>query len=241
MSNQLDTTTQRLRELILAGDVEPGQRLGEVAAAHALAVSRTLARLAMAALENEGLLVREPNRGFRVRTFTVAEVADAIEVRGELEGMAARLAAERGIDGEMTQTIEGVLEEAERLTETGLTRAQERIAWIGCNARFHDCLVQAAGNQALSGTIDHIARVPLAGPRAIVFDRVSPERTVRQIRMSNDDHRRIHDAIHRRQGTRAEALLREHAHRSAQNKRENFTAMSVDRLGVRLPGANLVT
>ncbi|HRP94787.1 MAG TPA: GntR family transcriptional regulator [Rhodocyclaceae bacterium] len=241
MTSQLETVTQRLRDLILAGEVAPGQRLGEIAVAEMLQASRTPVRLAMAALETEGLLMREPNRGFRVRSFTIDEIADAIEVRGELEAMAARLAAERGVSPELARSIASCLDEAEALTESGLEVTETRLAWIDCNARFHRALVELADNAALASAIDHVSRIPLAGARAIVFVHANSERNVAQIRASNLDHRHIFDAVRRRQGTRAAALVREHAYRSACNKRENFQAMKGDRLGLRLPGADLVT
>lgn len=241
MSSQLDTITEQLRELLLAGEVEPGERLREVAIAQRLATSRTPARLAMAALETEGLLVREPNRGFRVRSFSLEQVTDAIEVRGELEAMAARLAAERGLEEEHRREIEQCLETAEVLTKTRLESTAGRAAWIDCNAAFHRALLEASGNLVLAESIAHIARIPLSGPRAIVFDQVNPDVSLRQIHTSNGDHQRIFEAIIHRQGSRAAALTREHARRSAQNKRDNFQAMKANRLGLELPGLNLVS
>ena len=61
-----------------------------------LGVSRTPLRLALAALEHEGLLRGRGSRGYVVREFTAADISDAIELRGVLEGTAARFAAERG-------------------------------------------------------------------------------------------------------------------------------------------------
>lgn len=241
MGGQLDAITQQLRELILAGGVAPGQRLGEVSLAQALDVSRTPVRLAMAVLESEGLLMRESGRGFRVRAFTIDEVADAIEVRGELEAMAARLAAQKGFDAGLERAVERCLDEAEALVESGLEGSEERLAWIDCNAIFHRALIVASRNKPLADAVEHISHVPLAGPRAIVFDCANSERNVRQIRASNEDHRRILDAIRLGQGSRAAGLVREHAYRSARNKRDNFAAMKRDELGLRLPGANLVT
>ncbi|MEE4237763.1 MAG: GntR family transcriptional regulator, partial [Anderseniella sp.] len=77
----MEDATETLRNKLLAGGFPPGKKLGEVAVAEEIGVSRTLARLAMSALEHEGLLIREPNRGSRVKRFTVTEIVDAIEVR----------------------------------------------------------------------------------------------------------------------------------------------------------------
>src|SRR4051812_6802740 len=84
-----------LRELILDGELRPGERVAEIPLSERIGVSRTPLRLALARLEHEGLLNSLSAGGFVVRQFTREEIADAIELRGVLEGTAARLAAER--------------------------------------------------------------------------------------------------------------------------------------------------
>ena len=83
--------TLRLRELILEGALRGGERLSEVPLAAELGVSRTPLRLALARLEHEGLVEPASGGGFVVCSFTLAEAADAIDLRGVLEGTAARL------------------------------------------------------------------------------------------------------------------------------------------------------
>src|SRR5947207_4679399 len=87
----------RLRELIVGGELKPGSRIAELSLVERLGASRTPIRMALVRLEEEGLLEALPNGGFAVRDFSEADIRDAIEVRGTLEGLAARLAAERGI------------------------------------------------------------------------------------------------------------------------------------------------
>ena len=88
---------QRLREWILAGDLPGGSRIAELALVDRLGMSRTPIRAALMRLGQEGLLETLSGGGYAVRTFSEREVADAIELRGTLEGLAARLAAERGV------------------------------------------------------------------------------------------------------------------------------------------------
>ncbi|NMM44740.1 GntR family transcriptional regulator [Rhodospirillaceae bacterium KN72] len=240
MATQLDQITQNLREILLEGEYEPGEALREVAVAERLGVSRTLVRLAMGALEQEGLLNRAPNKGFRVRLFTIDEVAGAIEVRGELEALAARNAAEKGIPKTLQDRLRAILSEAEVLVETGLGDLEARTRWIDLNTAFHAGIVEGAGNQSLGPAIDHICRIPLASPRAIVFDRTQPDRNVEQVRAANADHVQILDAIVNRQGMRAACLIREHAYRSGRNKRTNFDALQQARPLPALPGLALV-
>src|SRR6266850_2569885 len=93
--SQLGRTILRLRELILKGEFGPGERISEQPLTARLNVSRTPIRLALERLAHEGLLEPYPTGGFVVRKFTLNDVWDGIEVRGLLEGGAARLAAER--------------------------------------------------------------------------------------------------------------------------------------------------
>ena len=93
---QITKAVLRLRELIFNGRFSPGERMAELPLVELLGVSRTPLRLALAELEHEGLLRGLPAGGYVVREFTQGDVRDAIELRGVLEGTAARFAAERG-------------------------------------------------------------------------------------------------------------------------------------------------
>jgi GntR family transcriptional regulator of vanillate catabolism len=86
----------RLREMILAGELPGGARIAELTLVEKLGVSRTPIRAALMRLEQEGLLEALPNGGYAVRTFSERDVSDAIELRGTVEGLLARVAAERG-------------------------------------------------------------------------------------------------------------------------------------------------
>ncbi|MDB6002852.1 MAG: GntR family transcriptional regulator, partial [Rhizobacter sp.] len=87
----------RLRELILEGELKPGVRIAELWLVDRLHVSRTPVRMALVKLAEEGLLEALPAGGYAVKDFSEADIHDAIEVRGTLEGLAARMAAERGV------------------------------------------------------------------------------------------------------------------------------------------------
>ena len=84
----------QLREMILAGELPGGARIAELAIVERLGVSRTPIRAALMRLEQEGLLEALPNGGYAVRIFSEHDVSDAIELRGTIEGLSARLAAE---------------------------------------------------------------------------------------------------------------------------------------------------
>src|SRR5947209_14158620 len=84
-----------IREMLLRGEVARGERLSELPLVARLGMSRTPIRLALERLAHIGLLETTATGGFSVREFTLAEVQDAIEVRGVLEGPPSRLAAGR--------------------------------------------------------------------------------------------------------------------------------------------------
>src|SRR5438876_11679632 len=88
-------TLLRLRAMLFKGEFQRGERLSELPLVARLGVSRTPIRLALERLAHEGLLEVSRSGGFVVREFTLAAVWDAIEIRGVLEGTAARMAAER--------------------------------------------------------------------------------------------------------------------------------------------------
>src|ERR671911_930346 len=94
-NSQTMKATLGLRELLLNGAFQPRERVPELRLVEELGVSRTPLRIALMTLEHEGLLETLPGGGFVVREFTRSDIDDAIELRGVLEGTAARFAAER--------------------------------------------------------------------------------------------------------------------------------------------------
>src|SRR6185503_18124502 len=96
-SSQTVNALLKLREFILGGEIKAGERMSELLLVERLGVSRTPVRAALVRLEQEGLLRALPSGGFVVDAFNERDIHAAIEIRGTLEGLAARLAAERGV------------------------------------------------------------------------------------------------------------------------------------------------
>jgi GntR family transcriptional regulator, vanillate catabolism transcriptional regulator len=240
MTTHLDEITQALRERLLSGAYAANDRLGETALAESLGGSRTLIRLALSALELESLVRREPNRGYRVRGFSLDEVTDTIAVRGELEAMAARLAAERGLDSNTAEALGHIVAEMDGILANGFASLESRTRWIELNSQFHREIIEASGNIAIADAVAHLSRRPLVSSHAIVFDPSDPRHSKAQIKVAHDDHRAILDAILHRQGTRAAARMREHALASARNKRENIDAIKRGAFVPKLPGVDLI-
>ena len=102
-----------LRKQIASGEIADGARIAEIATAAALNVSRMPVRTALRALEQEGLVVKLGARGYAARAPSPSQIQDAIEVRGVLEGLAARRLAEQGLNSDARRTIEQCLEQGD--------------------------------------------------------------------------------------------------------------------------------
>ena len=239
--SQLERATEKLRDLVLRGTFRTDVKLPEARVADLIGVSRTPARLAMAALERDGLLVRLPRRGFRVRSFSLDEVIDAIEVRGELEAVAARVTAEKGLGAEHHARLQACIAQAQALLDAPVLDAAQRRTWCDMNSAFHSALVEASGLRPLRAAYHQVNLVPLASPRDTIFDIAEPDVTRRQLQVAHEDHIRILRTLVDRHSTRAAALVREHACRSGENKRRNFPHMIETRtMVIETPGMALV-
>lgn len=204
-----------IRNLILQGAVEPGERLSEPALAERLGISRTPVRAALARLEQEGLLERVASGGHVPRRFTLAEAIDAIELRGVLEGTAARLAAERGVEPRRMLAINRVLNALDDvLLPQPADLAMDR--YITLNAEFHELLSGLSGSETVEREIDRITRLPFASPSAFL-DRADGAVVAHSLVLAQAQHRAVVEAISLREGARAEALAREHARLARRN------------------------
>jgi DNA-binding GntR family transcriptional regulator len=132
-----------LRQAILKGELQPGERLMEVALAKDLGVSRTPIREAIRKLELEGLVLMVPRRGAQVAEITEKSLRDVLEVRGALEELAVTLACSRMDPQEAKE-----LRKAAKVFEESL--AQEDVTTIAeADVAFHDVIYQATKNQKL--------------------------------------------------------------------------------------------
>ena len=226
-----------LRELVYSGAVAPGERLSEIGISERLGLSRTPVRAALARMEQEGILEAIPSGGYAVRSFTEADVHDAIELRGTLEGMAARLAAERGVQPARMAALKTLLARLDdifgrKLDELDFDR------YIALNAEFHEMLAGLSGSAIVKRELDRAKQLPFAGPSAFVKAQESIPAFHASLFIGQAQHRAIVAAIEMREGARAEALAREHARLARQNLE---FVMADRRLVERVPGLMLVS
>ncbi|OYQ34502.1 GntR family transcriptional regulator [Niveispirillum lacus] len=204
-----------IRDLILRGEVEPGERLSEPGLAEKLGISRTPIRAALARLEQEGLLERVPAGGHIPRRFTLDEAIDAIELRGVLEGTAARLAAERGVEPRRMMAIHRVLDAIDAVIALN-PAAPPLDRYTALNAEFHTLLSGLSGSDTIEREIDRLTRLPFASPSAFL-DKPGLPVVPHSLILAQSQHRTLVEAISLREGARAEAVAREHARLARRN------------------------
>ncbi|CAN7645432.1 GntR family transcriptional regulator [Phenylobacterium sp. LjRoot219] len=219
MPTAVEKVVLRLRSMILNGEFAPGERILEKAIAERLGVSRTPVRWALPALESEGLVQGSPNRGFRVRSFAIKDVLSAYEVRGTLEGLACRLAAENGVSPEVWLELDDCLREGDDLVRVSELDESAMRRWSELNERFHRALLTAANNVALELAIDAVTRIPATSPGALLFSDTNLRAALAAMRSAHAEHKVIVEALRLRQAQRAEYLIREHVYNSSVNVR----------------------
>ncbi len=226
-----------LRELVLGGELEPGKRIPEAALVARIGVSRTPIRMALLQLQQEGLLDVLPSGGYTVKAFSEGDLQDAIELRGTLEGLAARLAAERGVAGGLWAEACDCLAIIDHLLAQPELTEQCFATYVEQNARFHAALAEMSGSDLVQRQIERACTLPFASPNAFVLQRSTGPRARDVLVVAQDQHRALIDAIRRREGARAEALAREHARIAQHNLGE--VLQSQQALG-QMPGAGLI-
>lgn len=226
-----------LRERILNGELRPGQRLLEIDLVDQLNVSRTPIRSALVRLAEEGLIERLPNGGFRVREFSVRDIEDAIEVRGTLEGMAARLAAERGVSPLILSKMKTCVADFDELLGENNLTSDDISRYFELNALFHNHLIALSESFIIGNMIERIVTLPLASPNAFVMAQSEIGQAWKILFTAQQHHRGIVEAIENREGSRAESLAREHARLSL---RALKTALNTGAGLHQIPGFRLI-
>lgn len=229
-SSQAVKAQLRLRELILSGELAGGSRIAELAIVEKLGVSRTPIRTALMRLEQEGLLDALPNGGYAVRTFSERDVADAIELRGTLEGLAARLAAERGAPAVVLSEARQCLSGIDAVLDQPALDDEAFSRYVDLNQRFHALLAEMAGSSVLARELERVVSMPFASPSGFVVVQANSARARDMLVVAQDQHRQVLEAIEQREGSRAEAIMREHSRLAQRNLREAVQGHHLDRM-----------
>jgi GntR family transcriptional regulator, vanillate catabolism transcriptional regulator len=210
MNTQQTRALVRIREMILQGKLRAGQRVAEAPLAQQLSMSRTPVRQALPVLAQEGLLVEHGTRGYVVKQISKTDILDAIDLRGVMEGLAARRVAERGASSTFCEALRQCLEDGDRIFRKGHIEESDEARYADMNARFHDLIVREARSPIIEQALERNGRIPFAGPQTVAFDKSSLDRMYDMLLYAHRQHYFIVVAIERGEGARVEALMREH-------------------------------
>jgi GntR family transcriptional regulator of vanillate catabolism len=202
-----------------------------------LDVSRTPIRMALVRLEEEGLLELIPTGGYAVKAFSERDIYDAIEIRGTLEGLAVRLAAERGVTHSALADLKDNLAEVDALIARAIGFEEKFSSYVALNERFHALLHDAADSPVVTRQLRRAVNLPFASPNAFVKVQAELPEAQTVMTVAQDHHRCVVRAIEAREGARAEALMREHARLAFRNL--EFALRNKRTLGL-VPGAALI-
>ena len=217
--NLQDTVLMQLRDLILRGEFQPGARLAEQQLASRLNASRTPVRAALVTLQQEGLVEANDTVGYVVRQFTAQEVADAITVRGHLEGLAARLVAEHGLSRQLALELQSCLDEGDAVLVANPLTVEDYAHYATMNDRFHELILKASGNLALQRAVALNNKLPFAPASAMLPMQGQLALDRDWMLYAHRQHHMLFDALQRGQGERAQALAAEHTEVAQYNLR----------------------
>lgn len=239
MASQQSRVLVQLRGLILNGSFAPGERLAEIPLAERLGTSRTPVRQALVTLEHEGLIETSPGGGYQMRSFTMQDVADAIRLRGVLEGFAARLLAENGASRQVMKTLNECLADADAVVFKATMDLDDYTRYAQINDRFHDTIIQGCGNKALARMMDTLNGQAFAAASATLPMQSSTEEGHEWMKQAHRTHHAMVQAIEQHQGSRAQALGEEHVEVARRNL--DYAMEDPERAAALLPGFQLVS
>lgn len=227
----------RLRQMILDGDLEVNERLSEPMLVKRIDVSRTPIRVALVKLEHEGLIEALSSGGYKIRVFTKQDVFDAIELRGTLEGLAARYAAEARPSRSALAPLGRQLAQLDEVLAVDTLSENDFSRYMAINAEFHDTLIKLSGSSVLRESMDRIVTLPFASPSAFVMAQAGLTESQRILPIAQYQHHRLLEGLETGEASRVEALAREHARLA---KRNLEVVLAHEQAAQHVPGLQMV-
>jgi len=209
--NSVDRTLAILRKRILEGAYAAGSRLTEAQAAKDVGVSRTPIRIAFRALEIEGYLEQVGARGYTVRSVSIEDVRHSLYLRGVLEGEAARRLAMIGLPLEAEEIMADCIAKETVLFRNGHLDQNDIAEYGRLNEVFHTTLLAAAGSAHLQTAVSQLAHLPTGITNAIIERHSNLQKEYFRLLTGHLHHCIVLRAIQMGDGSRAEAVMREHA------------------------------
>lgn len=193
-----DLVYLELKHKILTGEIVSQTRLMEIDLSEKMNVSRTPIREAIKRLADDGLVKVEPRRGAYVANISIKDMLDIFEVREDMEGFVAKLAAQR-INEDEKEELRKIAAEY----EAALVNTEDKDNIIGMDEKFHNYIVSCCGNETLSELVNYVQELSLRFRYLYYNDYSLYESTAEQ-------HNRIMEAIN--SGRAEEARTEADAH-----------------------------
>ena len=186
-----------LRELIMSGELQEGDKIKEDELCSSMGISKTPLREALRVLSVEGLIQLVPNRGSFVSTPTFEEIREMFDVMSVLEGICARAAAEK-----MSAKDLATLEKLHTKLEKNFKRRAQR-EYIRINNQFHAFVQELAGNRTLNQIVNGLRQ-------KILLYRYQSLNLPERFEQSIQEHRDLIEAFRKKDSKKAETLMRRH-------------------------------
>ena len=193
----------KLREMIRKGALVRGQRIIEAEICEQIGVSRTPLREALRVLESEGLVELFPHKGVHIRQPSMHEIQEMFDVMGVLEGTCARLAAQH-----MTPAGWRKIERLHGKLETHYAEGN-REKYLAVNHVLHSVIQELAGNRVLDDIVRRLREKVLLYRHQQIYENRRFDQSIRE-------HRKIRDALRRRDPDAAERHMKRHLDRQCQ-------------------------
>lgn len=198
---------EELKEDILKGEIPPGTRLMEVMLSKEKGASRTPVRDAIKLLAHDGLVDIKPNRGAYVKGVTLAELIDILEVREEIDGMAAYYAAER-VDNLILRDLQYAKDQYKKALELG--EIEKTVFW---DTEFHKIVINGTRNKTLVELMEKLHEKVLRF-RYVYYEKFENHENI------VEEHTMLFEAISNRDSEKARKIAKEHT----QQLREKIAA-----------------
>jgi DNA-binding GntR family transcriptional regulator len=195
--DRVDQMYEAVKQKILDLEVDPTQPIDETMLVRETGGSLTLVRQALDRLEQDGLVTKQRKRWHVTRAATASIMLEIFDVRTTLEGMCARLAADR-ITPDQIERMEKIHRDFERVLHSG-----DNVALLAVDRKFHELLYEASGNRFLARALDEMYTLIY---RLFFFalDRMG------SVRANVEEHRNILEAVKAGDGRTAERLIQQH-------------------------------
>jgi DNA-binding GntR family transcriptional regulator len=193
-----------IREAIIRGDFKPGERLKQSDLAEKMGVSRMPVREAFRKLESEGLIKLEPHKGAVVKSISIKDIEEIYALRSELEKMAVYQSVDLLTDEDITQLSSLV---------AAMEKADDADTFVQYNIDFHRLLVKRCNWERLNSFI---------GTLWNGLPQQTPHLLSGQIETSNSEHRKILEAVIKKDKETAANIVSEHIYRTGESLIESL-------------------